>query len=248
MVQSKKYLYYIVAISLILVISFLALPEENQEKIELKKGVEVRLEKDGSVVFSLDSPMKVKKLMTKGKWVKVQITGWVMKSKIPELSSKKEMEDEGESEETDEKESKPLTKGSFGPFQITINDIHSLDKVEDRFGTVYKSGPGGSFLLVNLIAQNTNEQQEMNLYKTNIVLIDDDDRQYKSVGISNEESFRGGTFKPEEAREGYLYFSVFDDSNLKVIQMVGRPCSSCSKFNEVFDLGEIKLDSSNKNS
>lgn len=62
-------------------------PGENRTK----KGAEVRLEKDGSVIFSLDSPMKVKKLITKGKWVKVQITGWVMRSKIVELSSKKEM-------------------------------------------------------------------------------------------------------------------------------------------------------------
>ncbi len=83
------------------------------------------------------------------------------------------------------------------------------------------------------------------MYKTNILLIDVDDRQYKSAGISNEESFRGGIFKPKEVRKGYLYFLAVYDSSLEVIQIVGRPCSSCPKFNEVFELGEVKSDSAN---
>lgn len=45
MVHSKKYLYYTVAISLISAISFITLPKENQEKIELKKELKYALKK-----------------------------------------------------------------------------------------------------------------------------------------------------------------------------------------------------------
>lgn len=243
---SKTYLCFVVGISLLIAVSFTTLAEDNnQEKTVLEEGAKVYLEKDGNVFFSLDSPTEVERLSTKGKWVKVQITGWVLKSKIPALSSAKEEEGEKKVEEAEKDRPKPIIKGEAGPFQVSIKDIHFADKVEDRFGTVYKSGSGGSFLIVDLLAQNTSTQEKMNLYKTDILLIDENGRQYKSVGISNEESFEGGSIKPEKAREGYLFFSVFDDSNLKSIKVEGRPCSSCAKYKKVFELGEIKTDSSN---
>lgn len=245
---SKTYLCFVVGISLLIGVSFATLAEDNdQGKTVLEEGTKVHLEKDGKVALSLDSSMEVEKLLTEGKWAKVQITGWVPKSEIPKLSSGEEKEGGKEVEGTDKEQAEPIITGKAGPFNIRIEDINFVDKVEDRFGTVYRSGSGGSFLIVDLIAQNTNEGQEMNLYKTNIVLLDRNGRQYKSVGISNEESFQGGSINPEEARKGYLYFSVFDDSDLETIQIEGRPCSSCAKYKELFELGEMKSDTSDHN-
>lgn len=242
MVKPKKLLYFFIVIALIVSVSFVATSQEKDEEvITLKEGTEIYLEKSGNVAFLLDTDINVEKLLSDGKWVKVAITGWVPASEVPGLSL--ETEEDSTSQEKEKSEETPgsIITGEAGPFHVTIKDVHFVDEVKDRFGTLYRSGTEGSFMILDLIVKN-NHKKERNLYKSNIVLIDGKGRQYKSVGISNEESFDGGSIGPGETKEGFLYLSIFDDSTLKSIQIKGRPCSSCPKYKKVFDLGDIKVE------
>jgi len=242
MIKSKNILHLVTVISLIIVVSYVAVPQENDEEVvTLKEGTKIYLEKSGNAAFSLDTSLDAEKSLSEGKWVKVIITGWVSKSEVPELGSETEEIGIPEDKEKSEEKASPIITGEAGPFHVTIKDIHFVNEVKDRFGTLYRSGTEGSFMILDLIVKNNNKK-ERNLYKTNIVLIDGKGRQYKSVGISNEKSFDGGSIKPGETKKGFLYLSIFDDSTLKSIQIKGRPCSSCPKYRKVFGLGDIKVE------
>jgi len=238
----KDSLQFFIVVSLIITVSIVAFPQENdKEMITLQEGTQVYLKKSGNAAFTLNKDLKVEKSRSDGKWVKVIISGWVPASGVPSLSSEAEEDSTPGEKEKSEETPGPIVTGEAGPFHVTIKDIHFVDEVEDRFGTLYRSGTEGSFMILDVIVKN-NHKKERNLYKTNIVLIDGKGRQYKSVGISNEESFDGGSIGPGETKEGFLYLSIFDDSTLKSIQIKGRPCSSCPKYKKVFGLGDIKVE------
>jgi len=245
MIKSKYILYLVTVISLTIVASYVAVPQKNDEEVvTLKEGTKIYLEKSGNVAFSLDTSLDAEKTLSEDKWVKVTITGWVQKSEIPGIGlGTEESGLPGEKERSEEKVG-PIITGEAGPFHVTIKNVYFVNEVKDRFGTLYRSGAEGSFIILDLLVKN-NHKKERNLYKANIVLIDGKGRQYKSVGISNEESFDGGSIEPGETKEGFLYLSIFNDSTLKSIQIKGRACSSCPKYRKVFDLGDITVEKLN---
>jgi hypothetical protein len=242
MIKSKNSLRVFIVVSLMITVSIVAFPQESdKEMITLRKGTEIYLTKSGNAVFSLDTDLSVEKSLSDGKWLKVVITGWVPASEVPELSSDREEIDTPEDKEKGREKADPIITGEAGPFHVTIKGIRFVDEVKDRFGTLYRSGTEGSFMILDLSVKN-NSKKERNIYKANIVLIDGKGRQYKTVGISNDKSFDGGSINPGETEEGYLYLSIFDDSTLSSIRIKGRPCSSCPKYNKVFDLGDLKVE------
>lgn len=254
MFSRKKLFCLLFAISLISALTITALPEEKKdEESILPEGTKIYLEKGGEAFLVLEAPVDFEPLGSDGKWIKTQITGWVLKSNVPEDT---EMETSGKQDKrssdkkdqsgTDGQETEPIVAGEAGPFHIIINTIFSKDKVEDRFGTTYDSGSGGSFLVMELLVRNTAEDGHKNLYKTDIKLIDNKGRHYKSVGISNEQSFDGGSIKPSEEHQGRLFFSIFNDSTPKKIQISGRPCNRCKKYKSVFKLPKLEWKNSQK--
>lgn len=254
MYSQKKIIYVLLAISIVFILSMTALPEEDTSTI-LPEGTKIFLEKEGKAFFVLDTPIKFEKLEEEGKWMKTQITGWVLKSDMSEVTEEKESDKQEKNDsnkedrsEPDGKETDQVTTGKAGPFHIIVNNLFFRDTVEDRFGTKYDSGSRGSFLLVNLVVKNTSTAGDKNLYKTDIKLIDERGRQYKSVGISDEQSFVGGSIKPNEERQGHLVFSVFDDPPPVKLQISGRPCNRCNKYEKVFELPELEMESKNSQS
>lgn len=254
MYSQKNLIYVLLAISIVFILSMTALPEEDTGKI-LPEGTKIFLEKEGKAFFVLDTPIKFEKLEEEGKWTKTQITGWVLKSDISEVTEEEESDKQKKSNSSEKDLSKPDGKetdkvitGKAGPFHIIIKNLFFRDTVEDRFGTEYDSGSRGSFLLVDLAVKNTSTAGDRNLYKTDIKLIDERGRQYKSVGISNEQSFVGGSIKSNEERQGHLVFSVFDDPLPVKLQISGRPCNRCNKYEKDFELPELEMESKNSQS
>jgi len=246
MYSQKKLIYVLLAISIVFILSMTAISEEDTGTI-LPEGTKIFLEKEGKAFFILDTPIKFEKIEEEGKWMKTQITGWVLKSDINEGTEeeeggkqKKSNSSEKDQTEPDGKETDKVITGKAGPFHIIIKNLFFRDTVEDRFGTKYDSGTRGSFLLVNLVVKNTSSAGDRNLYKTDIKLIDERGRQYKSVGISDQQSFVGGSIKPNEERQGHLVFSVFDDPLPVKLQISGRPCNRCNKYEKDFELPELE--------
>lgn len=247
MSSQKKLIYVLLAISIVLLLSMTVLPEEEDTSTILPEETKIFLEKEGEAFFVLDIPIKIEKLEEEGKWIKTQITGWVLKSDIREMREEEQSDKQkkGDSEEKDrteveDKKTDQVIAGTAGPFHIIIKDLSFQDTVEDRLGTKYESGPRGSFLLVDLVVKNTSTEGDRNLYKTDIQLIDERGRQYKSVGISDEQAFVGGSIKPNKERKGHLVFSVFDDPLPVKLQISGRPCNICNKYEKDFELPELE--------
>lgn len=248
MFLQKKLIFVFLAISIVFALSMTALPEDKEDaNAILPEGTKVFLEREGKAFFVLDTPIKFEKLEEEGKWIKTQITGWVLKSEISEVTEAEERDkqeknnaNEKDQTEMDGKETDKIIAGTAGPFHVIIKKLSFRDTVEDRFGTKYDSGTRGSFLLVDLAVKNTSTEGDRNLYKTDIKLIDERGRQYKSVGISDEQSFVGGSLEPNQVRHGHLVFSVFDDPLPEKLQISGRPCNRCSKYEKVFELPELE--------